>query len=189
MPKIEKSIAGAPFPTPVALVTTIDKKDNANIITLAWVGVACSEPFMISASIRPGRHSHALLEDTKELVLNLPTAKILKETDYCGTVSGRDTDKFSSSGLTQEKAKFVSPPLIKECPVSLEARVEQQLSLGTHDLFVCKVVASHVEAAFLNEKGKFDFSKIDPFIYLATDYWDLDKKIGSYAFTKKSGLA
>ena len=187
MSKIEKSIAGAPFPTPVALVTTIGKEDNANIITLAWIGVACSEPFMISAAIRPERHSHALLEDTKELVVNLPTTKILKETDYCGTVSGRNTEKFSASGLTKEKAKIVSPPLIKECPVSLEAKVEHQLSLGTHDLFICRVVVSHVEVAFLDEKGRFDFGKIDPFIYLATDYWSLDKKIGYYAFTKKVG--
>ncbi len=185
MPKIEKSISGAPFPTPVALVTTVDKSDNANIITLAWVGVVCSEPFMISASIRPQRHSYTLLKDTKELVVNLPTAAILRETDYCGTVSGRNTDKFSTSGLTKEKAKLVSPPLIKECPVSLETKVEQELTLGTHNLFICRVVASHVDDAFLDKKGKFDFEAIDPFVYLATDYWSLDKKIGHYAFTKK----
>lgn len=185
MGKIEKSIAGAPFPTPVALVTTADVSGKDNIITLAWVGIVCSEPFMLSASIRPQRHSHSLLTVNPELVFNIPTRDIIRESDYCGTVSGREVDKFSLSGLTKQPSKLVSPPLIVECPVNLEARVKERLPLGTHDLFICEVVAGHVDEGLINESGKVDFSLIEPFIYLATDYWALDKKIGYYAFTKK----
>lgn len=185
MAKIKKSVAGAPFPTPVALITTIDNKDKANIITLAWVGIVCSEPFMVGVSIRPQRFSHKLLLNTPELVINIPTESILRQSDFCGTVSGRDTDKFAASKLTPLAAAEVKPPLIGECPVNLEGRVKETITLGTHDLFICEIVASHVDEELLDERGRPDLSLTEPFVYLATDYYGLREKIGYYAFTKK----
>jgi len=187
--KIEKSIAGAPFPTPVALVTTVDGSGKSNIITLAWVGIVCSNPFMVGVSIRPARHSHKLLLEVPEMVINVPTENILKQTDFCGTVSGRETKKFQATGLTAENATLVKAPLIAECPISLEGAVKERLTLGTHDLFICEIVASHVDEALLNEGGKVDFMRIKPIVYLATDYRGLGKKIGYYAFTKKEAQA
>lgn len=185
MAKIKKSIVGAPFPTPVALVTTIDDSGNSNIITLAWVGIVCSNPFMVGVSIRPSRHSHKLLLEVPEMVINVPTEKILRQTDFCGTVSGRALDKFSATNLTAARASIVKPPLIAECPINLEGTVNKKLALGTHDLFISEIVASHVDEKLLNEEGKVDLGRIKPFIYLATDYWSLDEKVGYYAFTKK----
>ena len=185
MAKINKSITSAPFPTPVALVTTTDKSGQANIITLAWVGIVCSQPFMVGVSIRPTRYSHKLLLEVPEVVINIPTEAILRQADFCGTVSGREIDKFQATNLTAESASVVKPPLIVECPVNLEGKVNNKLTLGTHDLFICEIVASHIDETLLNEEGKPDLSRAKPFIYLATDYLSLDKKIGHYAFTKK----
>ena len=185
MAKIRKSISGAPFPTPVALITTIDEKGRPNIVTLAWVGMVCSDPMMVGVSIRPPRYSHGLLLDIPELVINLPSGKILRQSDFCGTVSGRDTDKFAASGLTPMPAAEVRPPLIAECPVNLEGRVKETIALGTHDLFICEIVASHVDESVLDDRGRVDFGRVSPFIYLAMDYWSLKEKIGYYAFTKK----
>lgn len=187
MPKISKDIAGALFPTPVVMVTTVDLQDRPNIITLAWVGIVCSSPFMVSVAIRPSRYSHALLVGLPELVLNLPSKELVAKTDYCGTVSGRDVDKFSETSLTPVPADIVRPPLILECPVNLECKVETTVSLGTHDLFICRVEKVHVETDLLDEKGKLDYGRLAPFVYADLDYWTLAEKIGHYGYTKKQG--
>lgn len=185
MAKITKDISGALFPTPVALVTTVDAAGKANIITLAWVGVVCSNPFTISVAIRPSRYSHALLGAVPELVVNVPSREIVEQTDYCGTVSGRAVDKFAATGLTALPANKVKPPLIKECPVNMECRVVDRLGLGTHDVFMSEVVEVHLDEGVLDEAGKIDFSLVAPFVYAGMDYWTLAEKIGHYAFTKK----
>ncbi|MCJ7495600.1 MAG: flavin reductase [Deltaproteobacteria bacterium] len=72
--------------TPVVLVTCQDEGAKPNIITLAWVGVANSDPSMISIAIRPERYSYGIIKGTGEFVANLPTTAILKEMDFCGVV-------------------------------------------------------------------------------------------------------
>lgn len=185
MAKISKDVAGALFPTPVVLVTTIDTDGKPNIVTLAWAGVLCSNPFLISIAIRPSRYSHALLEKTPELTINLPTEEILGATDYCGTVSGRDVDKFTACGLTPVQADEIGAPLIKECPINLECRVTDKLALGTHDVFVSRVVKAHFDDGLVDGAGKIDFGRIKAFAYLDKDYRVLAEKIGSYGFTAK----
>lgn len=185
MAKITKDISGALFPTPIVLVTTVNASGTANIITLAWVGIVCSNPFTISVAIRPSRYSHALLEAVPELVINVPSREIVNQTDYCGTVSGIGVDKFSATGLTAVPAKAVKPPLIKECPVNIECRVVNRLPLGTHDVFMSEVIEVQVDEEVLDEAGKLDFSRVAPFVYAGMDYWTLAEKIGHYAFTKK----
>ena len=117
--KLKKNPWTALFPCPVVLVTSIDSNEKPNIITLAWTGTACSDPPTISIGIRPHRYSNKIIDDSKEFVVNIPTEKILKETDFCGIVSGNKVDKFSESGLTAEPAEKVKPPLIIECPVNI----------------------------------------------------------------------
>jgi flavin reductase (DIM6/NTAB) family NADH-FMN oxidoreductase RutF len=185
MAKATKGLSGALFPTPAVMVTTISGDGTPNIITLAWVGVVCSSPFMVSVSIRPSRHSHQLLKDTPELVINVPTADMVAQTDLCGTVSGRSVDKFEAAKLTPAPSETVGPPSIEECPISLECKVVNRLELGTHDMFVCEVTAVRVDEEALDESGKIDPAKLKPFAYLGTDYRTLAEKIGHYGYTKK----
>jgi flavin reductase (DIM6/NTAB) family NADH-FMN oxidoreductase RutF len=184
MAKITKDISGAAFPTPVVLVTTVSGDGAPNIITLAWAGIVCSSPLMVSASIRPSRHSHQLLQDVPELVVNVPTTDLVRQTDICGTISGRSVDKFKAAGLTPVASKTVKPPSIAECPISLECRVVNRLELGTHDMFICEVSAVRVEEDILNEAGKIDPAKLKPFAYLGMDYRALADKLGHYGYTK-----
>jgi flavin reductase (DIM6/NTAB) family NADH-FMN oxidoreductase RutF len=183
MAKVEVQTAGALFPTPVILATTVSKENKPNIITLAWVGVVCSQPFVVSLAIRPSRYSHQLLTATQEVVINVPTRKIVAQTDRCGTVSGRNTDKAALTGLTFLPAALVSPPLIAECPINLEGKVKEKLSLGTHDLFLTEIVKVHVDEGLLDEKRKIDFTKLDAFVYLGTEYFSLKEVIGHYGYT------
>ncbi|MCK4267592.1 MAG: flavin reductase family protein [Actinomycetia bacterium] len=184
MAKVAKDVVGALFPTPVVMATTVDEDDGSNIITLAWVGVVSSKPFTISVALRPSRHSHALLTKSSELVINVPTGDLVSKTDYCGCISGRDVDKFETTGFTATAGQFVKAPMIAECPINLECAVIETLSLGAHDLFISKVLQVHVDEELLDDSGKIDFARLAPFAFIGLDYWALGKKIGHYGFSK-----
>ena len=183
--KVTKGPWAALFPCPVILLTCVDSVGKPNIITLAWVGVACSDPPTLSVGVRPQRHSYKIIEDSGEFVVNIPGKNLLKQTDYCGIVSGKDVDKFSKTGLTQEPAEKVRPPLIKECPVNMECIVKKKIPLGTHDLFLGEVVCVHVDKKILDEKERIDFTKVAPFVYNQREYWNLNRKLGMHGFAKK----
>ena len=185
MAKKEFKADVALFPVPVVLVTCTDKAGKHNIITLAWAGVVCSDPPMVSISIRPQRYSHGLIKESKEFTVNIPTTDIMRETDLCGMVSGRDTDKFKLAKLTPEPAGHVKPPLIKECPVSLECKVRSTMVLGAHEIFLAEVVAMHIDESVMTPSGKIDYAKAKPFSYNWGEYWSLKEKIGSYGCSKK----
>lgn len=173
------------FPVSVVMVSCVDRNNKANIITLAWVGVVCSDPPTIGIAIRPGRYSHGLIKETQEFVVNIPNLDLIKETDWCGTVSGRDVDKFKKTGLTKIPAAKVKPPLIKECPVNIECKLKQILNLGVHDLFLGEVVAVHYDEEILDDNGDVDYNRARPFVYNQGEYWSLSKKIGTYGFSQK----
>lgn len=156
-----------------------------NIITIAWCGTICSDPPMVSVSIRPSRRSHGLITESREFVINIPPRKYLKETDLCGNRSGKDTDKFKLCSFTPERAAHVSAPMIKECPVSIECKVKDVLRLGAHDMFIGEILAVHVDNRVIGENGDIDYSKAAPFVYNQGEYWGLDKKIGFYGFSSQ----
>ena len=183
--KLRKSPWTALFPCPVVLVTCVDSAGKPNIITLGWVGTVCSDPPTVGLGIRPHRYSCKLIEESGEFVVNIPTEEILKEADYCGVYSGKDVDKFSETGLTPESASQVKPPLIKECPVNMECVVTNKIPLGSHRLFLGKIVCVHVDKRILNEKEVIDFTKVSPFVYNQREYWNLKEKIGTHGFSSQ----
>lgn len=140
---------------------------------------------MVGLGIRPTRYSYKLIENSKEFVVNIPPTKILKETDYCGVTSGKDTNKFAETGLTQEKADKVKAPLIHECPVNMECTLKNIIPLGAHDLFLGEIVQIHIDEDVLDAKGHIDFKKADPFVFNVGEYWNINKKIGTYGYSKQ----
>lgn len=171
------------YPLPAVLVTAADKQGKQNVFTVAWTGTVCSDPAMVSISVRPERYSYHMIEETSEFVINLTTAKLAYATDYCGVKSGRDVDKFKEMHLTPLPADKVSAPLIDESPVNIECKVKQVLKLGTHDMFLAEVVAVHVDEAYMNEKGTFSLSKADPMVYSHGSYYTLGKELGSFGYS------
>ena len=173
------------YPLPVVMVTVRDKKGQANIITVAWVGTVCTNPPMVSISVRPERYSHKILAETKEFVINLTTEKLTWATDYCGVKSGRDIDKFKVTGLTALPGKEVKAPLIGEAPVNIECKVKEIRHLGSHDMFIAEVVAVHADEAYMDERGKFDLSKARPIVYSHGEYYALGKRCGTFGYSVK----
>ena len=154
--------------------------EKPNIITLAWAGVICSDPPMVSVSIRSTRYSYQLVKETGEFVLNLPTVDQLAEVDYCGAKSGRHVDKFAACQFTALAASMVKAPLIAECPIHLECRVTQVLALGTHDLFLARIVALQADEDAVNEQGDIDAAKVKPVGCLNRSYYRLGELVGPW---------
>lgn len=176
MNKVSKAPGTVLSPVPTVMVSCVAPGEKPNIITLAWVGTICSDPPMVSISIRPSRHSHRIVRDTGEFVINVPSRSLLEATDFCGVVSGRDVDKFDACGLTPVPAETIQAPMIAECPVNLECRVRQTISLGTHDVFLGEILRVHTlqdNTAYLT----------DTFAYGEGRYLSLGEVIGTYGFT------
>jgi flavin reductase (DIM6/NTAB) family NADH-FMN oxidoreductase RutF len=173
------------FPDPVALVTVADGAGGANIITLAWVGMASSDPRSVSIAIRPTRHSNELLKATGEFCLNIPGQELVRQTDWCGVHSGRDFDKWAETGLTPEPSEHIAAPRIAECRYALECRVVETLQLGVHDLFVGTVLGAFADADVLDDRGRVDYTKLRPMAYMPDEYWSLGERIYGYGASKK----
>lgn len=171
------------YPLPAVMVSVADKEGNSNIITVAWAGTVCTNPPMLSISVRPERYSYHMLRETGEFVVNLTTEELAHATDYCGVRSGRDTDKWKDCGLTREKASKVSVPLIKECPV---VRVDE---LGSHHMFLAEVVAVDVDDAYMDEKDTFHLSRAKLLTYSHGRYYGLGECLGSFGYSVKKPVS
>lgn len=171
------------YPLPAVLVSTADGKGNQNVFTVAWTGTICSDPAMVSISVRPERYSYGMIRETGEFVINLTTRELAFATDYCGVKSGRDVDKFKEMNLTPMAAHKVMAPLIKESPVNIECKVEKVIPLGTHDMFLAQVVAVHADEAYMDEKGKFSLTKANPLVYSHGTYYTLGEEIGTFGYS------
>ena len=171
-------------PVPPALIScSHEGKDN--LITIAWTGILNSEPAKTYISVRPERHSHKMIKESGEFVINLPSQHIVRSIDFCGVRSGKNTDKFEACKLTREKASIVSCPMVAESPVSLECRVTDIIPLGSHDMFMADIVAVNIDERYIDEKGKFHIEKCALAAYAHGQYFALGKKIGSFGYSVK----
>ena len=177
------------YPAPAAMISVADAEGNTNIITAAWTGNICSDPPMAYVSIRPERFSYHMVEDTGCFVINLTTKKLARATDYCGVRSGRNEDKWKTAGLTPEPADFVKAPLIKECPVNIECQVAGQIELGSHTMFIGKVLAVHVDEAYMDKNGRFDLAASGLMAYAHGEYLELGKRIGTFGFSVEKKIS
>ena len=176
------------YPVPAVMVTCTDENGRANVMTAAWAGTICSDPVMLSVSIRKERFSHDIIKRTGEFVVCLTTEKLAKVTDFVGVRSGKDIDKFALSGdlkLTKSKSRFVKAPGIAESPVCLECRVSQILELGSHDMFIAEVLSTDIDEQYLDEKGKFDLAAAGLITYSHGEYYSLGNLLGKFGYSVK----
>ena len=173
------------YPLPVVMVSLADRDGRPNIITLAWVGTVCTNPPMVSISVRPERYSYPILKETGEFVINLTTKELAFATDYCGVKSVRDVDKFKEMGLTPIPASEVKAPMIKEAPVSIECRVKEIRELGSHHMFLAEVVAVHADERYMDENNRFDLNRARPLVYSHGEYLGTGKKLGTFGYSVK----
>ena len=169
-------------PVPAVLVSC-GTAEKPNILTIGWTGIVCTRPAMTYISVRPERFSHELIRESGEFVINLTTAAMVRETDFCGVKSGRDTDKAAACGFHIIPAEKVSAPLIDECPVSLECRVTEEKLLGSHTMFLAEIVGVDVDEKYIDGSGRLDLQKCGLAAYAHGEYFALGEKIGSFGFS------
>lgn len=177
------------YPLPVVMVSMADRDGKFNIITIAWAGTVCTNPPMVSISVRPERYSYPILKETGEFVINLTTKELAYATDFCGVRSGRDVDKFRTLRLTPLAADQVSAPLIAESPVNIECRVRQILPLGSHDMFLADVAAVHADEKYMDEKRKFRLEQAEPIVYSHGAYLCCGQQVGTFGYSVKKGAS
>ena len=173
------------YPLPAVMVSLTDKEGNSNIITLAWAGTICTNPPMLSVSIRPERYSYNIIKETGEFVVNLTTKELAYATDYCGVKSGKDVDKFGKMRLTKLASEKINAVAIAESPVNIECKVRQIMELGSHSLFIADVVNVRVDSRYLDEKGRFNLAKSELIAYSHGRYYELGKELGTFGYSIK----
>ena len=184
----KKSLKPQPFiyPLPALLVSCGSKPEDFNLLTVSWAGTLCSNPPLCYISVRPERHSHKLLMENMEYVINLTTTQLLEATDCCGIISGKDVNKFEATGLTPSMAEMVSAPIVMEAPLSIECRVKEVISLGSHDMFVSEVINILADTRYIDpETGKFSYAAANPLVYAQHGYYGLGELLGTYGYTAK----
>jgi flavin reductase (DIM6/NTAB) family NADH-FMN oxidoreductase RutF len=171
-------------PAPPVLVSCGGADEwRPNLLTIAWAGNVCSEPPMLSISVRPERWSHPIIAAMREFVVNVPPSRLARVVDWCGVVSGRDLDKFAQAGLTPAPATRVRPPIVLECPLNIECRVSESLALGSHTLFVAEVVAVQVTEALLDAHGGLRIAEAGLLAYAHGRYFALGRELGHFGFS------
>ena len=174
------------YPVPAVMVSCGREGEKPNIVTVAWTGTICSDPVMVSISVRPERYSYDIIKETGEFVINLTTKEITRATDWCGVKSGRDVDKFKEMKLTAAKANHLQyAPIIAESPVNLECKVTEIKELGSHHMFIAEVVGVQVSEKYMDESGKFELNNTELVAYSHGEYFTLGEKIGKFGYSVK----
>ena len=170
------------YPLPAVMVSC-GTMERSNIITVAWTGILNTNPATVYISVRPTRYSYQLIKERKEFVINLTTKELAKATDWCGVKTGAKVDKFKEMNLHKEKANFVTCPMIRESPVSVECKVKEIKELGSHHMFIAEVLAINSDEKYISKSGAFDISKCDLISYANGHYYTLGKKVGKFGFS------
>lgn len=171
------------YPLPAVLVSCGATPEEYNVLTVSWTGTICSNPPMCYVSIRPERHSYDIIKRTGAFVINLTNRDLEFATDFCGVKSGRECNKFEMANLTPQKAEFVDAPIILESPVSIECKVVEVKSLGSHDMFIAEVVNVVVEDSYLQENGQLDMVAMNLLAYNHGQYFDVTNPRGFFGWS------
>ncbi|MCP4413798.1 MAG: flavin reductase family protein, partial [Gammaproteobacteria bacterium] len=164
---MKKSLGAKPlaFPTPVWIVGTYDKEDKPNVMTIAWGGICCSKPPCVNISLRKATYSYDSIIDRKAFTINIPSEKFVKEVDYFGIATGKNTDKFAATGLTPVKSDLVDAPYVKEFPLVIECEMIHNVEVGLHTLFVGEIKDIKTDESMLNEDGVPGIERVSPILF------------------------
>ena len=185
--KIQLPLGNYLYPLPAVIVSCGKTPEEYNMITASWTGTVNSEPPMAYVSIRKNRHSYDIVKRNMEFVINLTDEALLEATDFNGVKSGRDYDKFKESNLTPRKSTLIDTVHIVEAPVNIECKVTQILDLGSHDMFLAKVVNVQADEHYVNSKtGKIDLTNSKLIAYVNKYYHILGESRERVGFSVKN---
>lgn len=172
------------YPVPAALVSAGEVPEEWNLLTVAWIGTVCSDPAMLSISVRTERHTFPLIMRNMEFTVNLTTVDMAHATDWCGVRSGADFDKWKETGLTPIPGVKVMSPTVEQSPVSIECRVKSSMDLGSHTMIIGEVLNVRADERYMDpETGRFMMEKANLLVYVHGHYYALGEIIGKFGFS------
>ena len=179
-----KHFSGGALTAPVPpVLVSVGGEDESNLITIGWTGILATSPPKTYISVRPERHSYAILKKTGEFVINLAPSSLVRAVDFCGIYTGAKVDKFEKCALSRAKSNKVEAPTVAECPIALECRVCEVIPMGTHDVFIADIVSVSCDESELDEQGKIRFDKADLLAYAHGEYYRLGEVLGAFGFS------
>jgi flavin reductase (DIM6/NTAB) family NADH-FMN oxidoreductase RutF len=153
------------YPTPTWIVGTYDKAGKANGATVAWGGICCSEPPCVAISLRKATYSYGNIVERKAFTVSVPSQAYVKQADYFGIASGRNSDKFADAGLTPTASELVDAPYVDEFPLILECKLLDTFELGLHTQFVGQILDVKADETVLDDAGRPAIDKVKPFLF------------------------
>jgi flavin reductase (DIM6/NTAB) family NADH-FMN oxidoreductase RutF len=182
-----KKIKNFLAPLPVVLVTLRSRENDSvsdNIIPISWTGIVEYAPHMININISREKYSAKVIRKSKEFAVCIPGAEYIEQIDICGTTHGDKVDKFELTGFEKYEATEIDVPLIKQCHVNMECTLEDVISFKSHDMFVGKIVATHIDEAYVSGDSEPDYKKLDLLCYVNGYYWSMGELKEKLYFTK-----
>ncbi len=159
-----------------ATVLVTSKFENKeSIITLAWTTPVSHSPPLLAISIGKERFTHNIIKNSGEFAVNLLSLEMLNKIVGCGSVSGKDIDKFRAFSLQKERAKYISSPLIKESFAFIECKVDGSFDVGDHTLFIGRVLRGWIKDEYW-KKEHIDIEKIKTVHHLGGCYFTYPSK-------------
>jgi len=150
---------------------------KVNFMALDWLTRVNFKPAMLGICVNKINASCGAIIDTGEFSVNLPSSDMIEITDYTGLVSGKRTDKSDLFEVYYGELK--SAPLIKNCPLSIECKVNQTVDLPTNAFFIAEIINIYTEETYLTD-GKPDIEKMKPFLLTMPDnrFWSIGECLG-----------
>lgn len=178
------------LPLPAWVICTYDETGEANAMAASWTGICCSNPPCVYFAARQSRYTHACVTARRAFTVCIPGVDQAAATDYFGTVSGRKVAKLAAAGLSAVKAEHVDAPYIAEFPLVIECQLLQAHELGSHTMFIGKIVDVKCNNELLDSSGNLDATKVTPFSYSTVDgkYYAMAGAIGK-AYVMGKGIS
>ena len=169
------------YPMQTILVTSIDKKGKANIMTVAWHTPISLKPPLYGVSIAPKRYTHKLILETEEYALNFVPYNLIDQAQFCGTKSGHKIDKSIETNLTLIPAEKIKAPIIKECYSIFECKLKETITIGDHSFIVGEIInIQKNEESYENEL--INLNQIKPALYLGNNTYSTTDNSQIYKF-------
>lgn len=171
--KTELGVKNCLYPLPTTLVGAL-VNGKPNYVAVAHVGIM--EFDSVSLGLHKNHYTNIGIKANKTFSVNIPPVSLVKETDYCGIVSGRNHNKADL--FKTFYGKLNTAPLIEQCPINMECQLIQTVDLPTHDIFIGKITNTYADEAVLTN-GIVDFEKVQPILFVMNDqtYYGIGKKI------------
>jgi flavin reductase (DIM6/NTAB) family NADH-FMN oxidoreductase RutF len=150
---------------PVVVIGSFDREDRPNVMTASWAGICCSSPPAVAVSIQKTRKTYENILDKRAFTISIPSRAHVEAVDFWGIASGKETDKFTATGLTPERSTIVDAPYVKEFPVVLECRLIHTTDIGVHTQFIGEILDVKVDGNVMDAGGRPDINRISPFVY------------------------